>query len=247
MNYLVKNTGRVGSHIIMNYLSSCGLQKTNIDFVNVYYDLPDQPKILDDYKKIFTPHNEVLTPEYDNWAIHDHSGWLPPNIENYNAIIVIRKNKAKQIASHYLAMRTQMYVKYERPTIEPFLIDIPEAMRMYDTILQIEERLLAQANFGWNSFNVIHLETLLEQNFTEYLNNITGLTCNNFEIDTYKNPNSASDYIINYNELVESIEQGKIITLGHTADLAIMDKALNAFLKSIDHYEDCYYRSRSRS
>jgi len=202
MNYLIKGTGRTGSNLLLHYLAACGYEPVELNAL-LYYSSKDQYPLITYYR---TGKTEKLIGQ-DNLVIHDHSGWLPLNTLDYNLIISRRDNKLDQLCSHYLAINTKQYTPDEYTDeikIEPFNVNVEQALRMKDLLIKADNLMQELLILPWLSGTVITLEDHLSKG-PGFLHMLLGETPKKpFNMDREKNPHSAKDYIMNYDDLKKS-------------------------------------------
>lgn len=202
MNYLIKGTGRTGSNLLLNFLTACGYEPVELNAL-LYYSSKDQHPLITYYR---TGKTEKLIGQ-NNLVIHDHSGWLPLNVTDYNLIISRRDNKLDQLCSHYLALNTRQYTPKEYTDeikIEPFNVNVEQALRMKDLLIKADNLMQELVILPWLSATIITLEHHLTRG-TGFLQMLLGENPKRpFDIDGEKNPFKAKDYIINYEDLKKS-------------------------------------------
>ena len=175
MKYVVKTNGRTGSHIITEYFCKKG-------FVS-FQDYGDYN------------YNSAVNGIDNNVVVHSHRiDWVPNDIENFNLIISLRRNKLLQTLSSMVALETGQKTNYPKKLESNSIhIDPDKFLGKLYSLNTEDNKLLGIVNKGWLSVRTIYYGDPLDINLD--LPDI---------LDDYYVEKSNIDYkqvVSNYNEL----------------------------------------------
>jgi len=210
MNYLVKSSPRVGSNLIVNYFMACGLDHFDVDFrrFNLAVEKPTFPNFLMQPER-------VLDPNTRNTVFRDHTFWVPKDIENFTPVICTRRDKLAQISSMYLGYHSLEFVMYTDKKVEPFGINLEEALEVKDLVLAMDKKYLENlSKLNWGG-EPLHFEF---EDVIEFGKSYVHSVIQHSDYDDSKwifeksiNPRRPSDYIINYSDVEETFWNNKVV------------------------------------
>lgn len=162
MKYVVKTTGRTGSHIITEYFHKKGFVSFQ-DYGDYNYDTYEEMKEI---ALSFLPgekqYDRDAVQRYltDNIVVHSHRiDWLPNDIENFNLIISLRRNKLLQTLSSMVALETGQKTKYPKKLESNSIhIDPDKFLGKLYSLNTEDNKLQGIVNKGWLSVQEIYYE-----------------------------------------------------------------------------------------
>lgn len=155
MKYVVKTTGRTGSHIITKYFCKKGFM--------AHQDYGDY-----DYNSVVREYDRDAIERYltTNIVVHSHRiDWVPHDIENFNLIISLRRNKMLQTLSKMVSMKTGQNTNYPKKLESNSIhIDPDNFLRKLYKSKAEDNKLQGIVNKGWLSVQTIYYEDPLDIN-----------------------------------------------------------------------------------
>ena len=160
--YVVKTTGRTGSHIITEYFYKKGFIAYQ-DYGDYNYNTVEEMALI---ALSFLPgekqYDRDAVERYltNNIVVHSHRiDWLPNDIENFNLIISLRRNKMLQTLSKIVSMNTRQNTKYPKKLESNSIhIDPDKFLRKLYKSKAEDNKLQGIVNKGWLSVQEIYYE-----------------------------------------------------------------------------------------
>lgn len=184
--------GRSGSHIVRKYLIDKG-----------FYDVPYHPNRngpgqWDSVKTAILNGHDVV--------VHTHSDHVPEAPYKWIYVFVERKSKFDVVCSKLIVDKTKEYINYDNVMLTPFVADINKFVKHYKDTLHRQEIINnIFNNYNWEKKIHLYYEDIIhDQNYLTvnlpYNGNYIGAQYSKFQ----KSPFIPKDYIINYDELIET-------------------------------------------
>jgi hypothetical protein len=189
-----------------------------------------RPALLEHYTSSFTPQTEwlgfkILFSSSDKWIGHPrfaptlmkdslggHLRWLRSRPDIY-IIQIIRRDTIDWLKSKYVARHTGLYTNKQYPEGTRIEIPIWAAMRAAAAKNWVDSQLATLAST--NPYHLVYYEDFLADNRKELEAGLAFLGCDPSELPDGKefrkrqSKGSASDYILNYSELVAALKNRK--------------------------------------
>jgi len=209
MNYLVKSSPRVGSNLIINYFLACGLDRFDVDFKR-YNEAEEKPAL----PNFLLQPDRILDPNTRNTVFQDHTFWVPNDIENFTPIICTRGDKIAQVISMYLGYHSLEFVRYTDKKVEPFGINLEEALEVRDLVLAMDKKYLENlAKLDWGGEPIhFEFEDVIEfgKSYVHEIIEHPNYDDSKWIFKESTNPRRTIDYIINYDDVKETIWNNKV-------------------------------------
>jgi hypothetical protein len=202
MNYLIKSTGRSGTHLLQGALASLGYTPYEVDVLKVF------SKKYESFPPL--KHGKIFPTDPDNLVIHDHSTWVPNNPEDYVVILLKRKDYAAQILSIMLSKLTGEWSpdQYTTKEVKPTFLDLEEVKEVWKWNLRVrqlqEKKIIEQT---WKKSYSVYLEDIID--LGNYITCEFGEEPAHIEPDLldskFKNPRKPKEYLLNYSDAYDML------------------------------------------